>query len=62
MPSLYFVNEKTKKRYKVLKMNKQDNTITMQGTRATFTEPYDKAKFAKMGYVLTQVEDEAAAA
>ena len=59
MPSLYFENTKTGRKYRVLKLDKTANTITLEGSRAQFTEPYDKEKFAKMGYKLVQVEDEA---
>lgn len=52
MPDIYFENVKTGKKYKVLNM--ADGKVTLQGETATFTEPYDKDKFIKLGYKLVQ--------
>lgn len=52
MSDLYFRNEKTGKRYKVVSMDKAAGTITLRGDHAEFVEKYDKEKFKKLGYIL----------
>lgn len=56
MPSLYFENEKTGKRYDVVRIIKDDdgkpNEVVLRGDLAEFTEPFDKERFTKMGYTL----------
>lgn len=52
MSNLYFRNEKTGKRYKVVRMDKDAGTIVLRGEHAEFTEQYDKDRFKKLGYVL----------
>lgn len=52
MPKLYFRNEKTGKRYEVVKLDKAAGVVVLKGTIATFTEAYDKDRFKRMGYVL----------
>ena len=54
MPKLYFRNVKTGKLYEVVKMDKAAGTVTLKGEIATFTEPYDKDRFKRMGYKLEQ--------
>lgn len=56
---IYFRNEKTGKRYRVVRMNKAEGTVVLRGDHAEFTETYDKEKFKRMGYVLEteEVED-----
>lgn len=51
---LYFENVKTKKRYKVVKLDKEAGEITLRGEYAEFTEPYSKERFQKLGYKLVQ--------
>ena len=53
MPA-YFVNEKTGKRYDVVKFDPGNGLITLKGTHAEFTEKFDKDKFKEMGYELRQ--------
>jgi hypothetical protein len=60
--TVYFENGKTKKRFKVLKIDKAANTIMLQGEYGTFSEPYNKERFQKMGYKLVQVDGDAPAA
>lgn len=62
--ALYFENKATKKRYKVLKLDKEKGEITLQG-RTVFTEKYGedgKERFKKMGYELVKLDDEEQAA
>jgi hypothetical protein len=49
---VYFCNQKTGKKYEVVRIDKATNTVTLKGETATFTEPYDKDRFKRMGYVL----------
>lgn len=56
---LYFRNAKTGKRYQVVQIDKVKNTITLKGEMATFTEPYDKDRFKRMGYVLEKEPENA---
>jgi hypothetical protein len=58
MPTLYFRNTTTNKRYKVLKLDKEKNEVVLQGELATFTQPYDKAEFQRLGYVLEREADD----
>jgi len=58
MVKLYFRNEQTGKRYKIVSMDKEAGEVVLQGEHAEFTEKYDKEKFKKLGYVLEkEVED-----
>lgn len=52
MSKVYFRNTKTGKKFEVVRMNKETNEITLRGEHAEFTEPYDKERFTRMGYVL----------
>lgn len=56
---LYFRNLKTGKRYQVVNIDKVKNTITLKGEMAAFTEPYDKDRFKRMGYVLEKETEDA---
>ena len=50
----YFENVKTGKRYKIVGFDKDAGEVTLKGEHATFTEPYDKDAFQKLGYKLVQ--------
>ncbi|MDQ3023441.1 MAG: hypothetical protein M3R04_03495 [bacterium] len=54
MPDLWFENERTGKRYKIVEFNKRKGTVKLKGEHAEFTEKYDKDKFQSMGYALKQ--------
>lgn len=55
MAELYFENEKTKKRYTVIRFDRNAGTVTLRGEHGVdFTEPYDKERFQQMGYQLKQ--------
>lgn len=56
---LYFRNVKTGKRYAVVRIDKTANTVTLKGEMAEFTEPYDKERFKRMGYVLEKETEDA---
>lgn len=56
MTELYFVNERTGKRYKVVRMLKETGEIVLKGEYAEFTEKYDKDRFSNMGYSLEKVD------
>ena len=59
MPNLYFRNVPTGRRYKVLGLDKARGVIILQGPNAKFEEPYDKARFERLGYVLEKETDDA---
>ena len=53
MPEVALVNEKTGKKYKIVKFDKDAGTITLVGEHnVEFTERYDKELFVKLGYTL----------
>jgi hypothetical protein len=58
MTELYFKNVKTDRRYKVMRIDKEKGEITLKGEYSEFTEPYDKERFKRLGYVLEKVESE----
>lgn len=59
MTKLYFRNEKTGKRYQIVKIDKAENTVVLRGDLAEFTERYDKGVFKALGYVLEKEESDA---
>lgn len=58
MANLYFVNEHTNRRFRVINMNKETNEVTLEGEYGSFVEKYDKERFKEMGYKLVKVEDD----
>lgn len=55
MPEIKFVNEKTKKEYKVVSFDPVAGKVTLVGAHGVeFTEPFDKAMFQRLGYTLQQ--------
>lgn len=58
MAELFFENVKTKKRYKVVTVDKVKSEITLRGEYGEFTEKYDKDRFTRLGYVLVQGKQE----
>lgn len=57
MTKVFFKNEKTGKKYEVVKLDKENSQVTLRGEYAEFTEPYDKERFKKLGYVLVKEEE-----
>lgn len=57
MTALYFRHTKTGKKYHIVKLDKDRNVITLRGEIAEFEQPYDKAQFQQLGYVLERSED-----
>lgn len=58
MSDLYFVNNSTGNKYRVVKFDKDAGTVTLRGKFGEFTEKFDKEKFQRMGYVLEKGEVE----
>lgn len=61
MASIYFRNEKTGARYRVIRRFKDadgKDQVELQGKLASFVEPYDKERFKQLGYKLEVVDDE----
>lgn len=56
--ALFFVNTNTGKRYKVVHLDRDNGTITLQGETTQFVEPYDKERFKKLGYQLVNESDD----
>ena len=66
MTTLYFEQTKANaagehKRYKVISFDNEKSTVTLQGLADPFVEPFDRARFEKMGYKLVREEDKPAA-
>lgn len=57
MTDLYFRNEATGNKYKVVKFDREAGTVTLRGKFGEFTEKFDKEKFQRMGYTLEKVEE-----
>lgn len=51
---LYFVNELTKRRYKVVGKDPETNELVLQGTETgvEFKQKFDQAQFKALGYRL----------
>ena len=52
MAKVFFRNEQTGRRYEVIALDKEKKLVTLKGEHAEFQEPYDPARFKRMGYVL----------
>lgn len=48
----YYEHRQTGKRYSVLSVDTENNTLRLKGEHAEFSEPNDPAHFDRMGYVL----------
>ena len=64
MATIYFVNEATGRKYKVLSFDKEKGEVRLLGDYGVtsgniegFLVKYDKESFVKMGYSLKQIED-----
>ena len=53
---IFFRNQKTGRRYLVVRIDKDKNEIVLKGEYAEFVEPYDKERFKKLGYTLEREE------
>lgn len=58
MTQLYFRHQSTGKRYKIVAFDKEAGVVVLKGPTTEFREPYDKERFARMGYVLEREETE----
>ena len=56
--AVFFQHTKTGRRYRVVRIDRAANTVTLKGDLAEFQESYDKATFTRLGYELV-TEDEA---
>jgi hypothetical protein len=56
--TLYFENNKTGKKFRVVSIDKEQGTITLKGDHAEFTEAYDKDRFKSMGYQLKRKDED----
>jgi hypothetical protein len=55
MAELYLVNDKTGKKYKILKFDQAAGKVRLRGEQGIeFEEKYDKETFKKLGYELKQ--------
>lgn len=53
MPELFFVNNKTGKKYKILKFDRDAGRVRLVGEHGVeFEEKYDKETFQRLGYEL----------
>jgi hypothetical protein len=52
---LFFENQATKRRYKIVSFDKEAGTVTLIGPHnLPFTEKFSKERFQQMGYTLVQ--------
>jgi hypothetical protein len=57
MKKPYVVHARTGEKYEVLKIDKANNVFTLKpAVGDAFEEPYDKARFEKMGYTVQVLE------
>lgn len=59
MAEIYFRNEKTGRRYKVVQWNQETGEIILKGEYAEFAEKYSKERFQRMGYVIEKGDADA---
>ena len=59
MSKIFFRNEETGKRYEVIALDKEKKLVTLKGEHAQFEEPYDPARFKRLGYVLEKESEDA---
>lgn len=53
MPEISFVNQKTGKKYRVVRFDKEAGKVTLVGEQGVeFTESYSKERFESLGYTL----------
>jgi len=53
---LYLENKQTRRRYLIVRLNKDTGKVTLRGEHAEFEEVYDKDRFKAMGYTLVKEE------
>lgn len=58
MPKLYLENEKTKNRYEIVSLDKENGKVTLRSGDTTFDEVYNPEAFKRMGYKLIKVAAE----
>ena len=56
---LFLVHGETKRKYEVLAVNRETNTIKLKGEQATFEEAYNPQRFKQLGYTLVKEADDA---
>jgi len=57
MQRIFFENSKTARRFEVISFDKENGTVTLQGSHGLIQEDYDKDKFKALGYKLVKVEE-----
>ena len=57
---MFFTNIHTRRRYRVVKLDKAKNQIIMRGETQEFAVPYDLDLIERCGYVLEEDSDDAA--
>ena len=50
MADVYFLNEATGKKYKVVAFDKEAGTVRLKGEHGEFIEKYSRERFEKLGY------------
>lgn len=54
--AIFLVHEETKREFRVIKFDKEAETVTLQGENATFVETFDKEQFKRLGYNIVRRE------
>lgn len=56
MQALFLENKTTKRKFRVIKFDKEEGRIYLKGDYGEFDDEYDKERFKKMGYEMVQGE------
>ena len=54
MTEIYLRHTETGKQYKVVKFDRENGKITLQGPHAQFDEDFDKERFKRLGYSMVK--------
>jgi hypothetical protein len=46
----FYIHERTKRRFEIIDIDTEANTVTLRGEHSVFTEVFDKARFKELGY------------
>lgn len=58
MTKQYLLNTRTNRKFEIVKLDRDKNTLTLRGeTGGVFEEPYDKAKLKELGYQYVQKDE-----
>jgi hypothetical protein len=53
---MYLENKDTKRKFEIVRVDKETNELVLQGEVSQFREPRDPARFRRLGYELVKEE------